>query len=174
MMVLAWGLALFAGAFGLHLAIWRVRLPRRQTRALVMLFLGLLAAGELAFWLVTSLAGGRGWAALPDQPAQWLGIAVLTASMAMAYITTYSAMQVESPSLLMVLAIAKAGPQGLPPERLQSVLSDDLMVRPRIRDLVRDGLVVAADGRYTITGKGRRLVGIFRAYRDLLGAAKGG
>ena len=48
MTTLVLGLGLFLLALAAQLAVWRVRLPRRQTRAILAIFGAVLAAGLLA------------------------------------------------------------------------------------------------------------------------------
>ena len=173
MPVLIWGVAISVLAFWLHVLIWRVRLPRKQTRALLGLFLGCLAAGLVALWMA-SRCGSLPFLYLPSGPAQYVHVALLVVSFTLGYIITYSALEADSPSLLMVMAITNAGPGGLDHDEFERTMSDDLLIRPRIRDLVRDGMIVSVDGRYRLTPKGRRFVQVFVTFRGLLGAPKGG
>lgn len=174
MAVLIWGVTIVLLSFAVHVALWRMRLPRRQTRALLLIFSACLI---LSLWSLSIAQGWDGcprWVPLPMGIAQYVHIAILVAALALAYVTTYSAVEVDSPSLLIVLAIARAGREGLEKARFEQQFSDDVLVRPRIRDLVRDGMVAVDHGRHSITQKGRRFVAIMIAYRTLLGAGKGG
>src|SRR3990172_1725927 len=150
MKVLFWGSAVFALSFVLHFALWRVRLPKRQTRALLIIFFGSLAA-FFAFF--------RGYASLGLYECVSVGLFVV--SLTLAYIITYSAMEVDSPSLVMVNAIAGAGAEGLPKARFDEMMTDDVLVIPRIKDLLRDGHVYLDEGRYRLTPKGGSFIRIF-------------
>ena len=163
MNVLVWSMALLALAFGLHLAIWRIRLPVRQTRALLTVFFGVLAGGLVAF----AAAGAAG-------PAELLHVGLFFVSVTLAYTITYSALEADSPSLVMILAIADAGDDGLDQHSFDQAMTDEILVAPRVRDLLRDHLASLDGETYRITPKGRRFVRIFLVHRGLLGAGKGG
>ncbi len=172
MPVLIWSILLAAATFGAHLAWWRVRIPRRQTRALLLLSFGCLAAGLVFLKAVGPSSSCSVW--FPSSPAALFQIALFHVAMTLAYITTYSALEVDSPSLVIVLRVAQAGAQGVSREELLAELDDDALVRPRLRDLIRDGMAVLDETRYTITPKGRRFAAVFILYRRVLGLGKGG
>lgn len=162
------GPALFGAALAAHLVLWRIYLPARQTRALLVLMAGLplvaLAASALG---VLPLPGLAGLAAHIEA-----GLFVL--AFALAYVITYSGLEADSPTLVIVLAIDSAGPEGLPLAALDAALSDERLLLPRLRDLLRDGLARMEGGRYAITTKGKRFVRIFALYRGLLGLGRRG
>jgi len=54
------------------------------------------------------------------------------------------------------------------------MVSDDVLVKPRVADLLRDGHIRQAAGGFEITRKGRKFVRIFILARRILGAEKGG
>ena len=87
---------------------------------------------------------------------------------------TYSAIEADSPSLVMVLSIAKTGKKGLEKKDFLSQMTDDIFVVPRIKDLSKDKMVYFDKGKYILTKKGRFFVMIFLFYRNLLNAPKGG
>jgi hypothetical protein len=87
---------------------------------------------------------------------------------------TYTVIEVDSPSLVMALAIGRAGKAGLAEEEFQRMMNDTLLVEPRIRDMVRDGLILRNGESYELTRKGKHMVRLFILHRALLGAGKGG
>ena len=131
MTVLVWGLALFLLAFLAHLALWRVHLPRHHIAVLLRLFAGVLAAGTLAFPLLPARVFLLG-APPPRTAAELLHVGVIFVALALAWIVTYTALPVDSPSLTMLLSIAAAGPAGLPAAELEQLLTDEVLVRPRV------------------------------------------
>lgn len=172
MPVLVWGTAAICAAFLLHVLVWRLHPPRRHTRALLLLFLGTVALTIAGLALAP-----RTGLALPCAPrGAWdlVHLALYGLALTLGYVITYSAVEADSPSLVLLLGVADAGPAGLSPEALLTLASDEVLVLPRVRDLLRDGHAVQADGRYQLTAKGRRFVGLFVAFRALLGAGKGG
>lgn len=171
MSVLCWSLEILSIAFLLHLLIWKIHLPKHQTKALLLIFFGMLVSGLLGLWGMKALLPLR---MIPTRFPEYLHIALFVTSFTLAYVITYSAIEADSPSLVMMLAIASAGPEGLPKARFEQLMTDDLLVLPRIRDLVRDGMLVMVDGTYRLTPKGKGFVRIFVVYRQILGIAEKG
>lgn len=174
MATLVWGAGTFLAAFLLHMAVWRVRVPERQTKVLLLIMFSVLAAA-LAF---LKAGGGRFAGELglpaPETAGDFLHLALINISLVLSYMITYSAMEADSPSLVIVMAVEGAGPAGLEEDALRRCFNDDRMLKPRIRDLLLDKLVEMDAGVYRLTAKGRSFAAIFTAYRRLLGRGKGG
>ena len=95
-------------------------------------------------------------------------------SLALAYIISYSGVEADSPSLVMTLTIANAGPEGLDKKEFDKIMTNDILVKPRIRDLLLDKMAYKEGDKYKITPKGILFARIFIIYRKLLNAQKGG
>lgn len=172
MQVLFWGLGLLAVAFLLHLIVWKIRLPRRQTKVLLLIFFGTLAVGTVLLWTNPELS----LFGIPA-PAKWTQfahIALMFTAFTLAYMITYSGLEADSPSLVMVQTIAEAGEEGLPRETFFQRMNDDVLVAPRVRDLLTDKMAVLEGDRYCLTSKGRLMARLFILYRAILNAGKGG
>ena len=169
---LIWGSGLWLLGFLMHVVVWRVRVPRRQTRALLAIFLAVLAAGTA----VGAIAGAklRGLVPVPAGVAEWSAAALLTVSLALAYVISHSALEAESPTLAIIRMIVRAGASGLPRQRLHDGMDDQVLVIPRLDDLVRDGMVELRGDTYRLLPKGRRFVTVFLVFRRLLGIGRGG
>ena len=173
MPIVGLALLLFAGAFLLHLLRWRIAPPSATAQALVLTFvLGILGGLALVMSLAWSLPGFAAW--LPSDPFGVLQAVVLALALAAGYVMTYPAIEVESPTLVMIQAIARSGGEGLARATLFDQLNDEVLVAPRVRDLVSEGLAVEREGRLHLSGRGRRLVRLFLFWRRVLGAREGG
>lgn len=173
MRTLFWGWLIFAGFFCLHLALWRVRLPRRQVKTLLVILFGGLAVSLAA--LARAPVGFQFLGVTPPQgAAELLHVALLVSALILAYMITYTALEADSPSLVMTLRLVDAGPRGVLKEEFETFLDDDLLVLPRIRDLLTDEMAVLAAHRYRLTPKGRLLARIFITHRAIMGLEKGG
>jgi len=167
MTVLSLSLIVLLGALAMHLVWWRIRLPRRQTRAIIFITLGayLLVLG------LAALAGGAWSVSL----AQAIHVAFIVLPVLGAYVISYSALEADSPTLVMMLLLDRAGPRGMEEAAFLAALDDDLLVIPRINDLVRDGMAGIDDkGRYRLRRKGLALVRFVGLHRKLLGREAGG
>lgn len=172
MSVLFYGALFFLSAFLVHFIVWRLCLPRLQTDTLLMIFVLVGAAGILM------LKSRQGLCLLgiaaPEAFWDYLRLSFFYMAAALAYIISYSAIEADSPSLVIVLRIAEAGPAGLAERRLGELMTNEILVLPRLEDLVRDGFAAFADEKYSLTPKGDRFIGIFLFFRRLLGRGKGG
>ena len=140
-------------------------MPRRQTDALLGIFAGVFVLG---------VVGLRSMPGALQSIFDYLRLSLFYAAAMLAYVISYSAIEAQSPSCVLVLKIAQAGKEGLAKGELEAAMTDEVLVSPRLNDLVRDGLVVIRDDKYELTAKGDCFIGIFIVFRKLLGAVKGG
>ena len=168
MKTLLWGNLLFAAGLALHFIWWKISLPKRQakTLGLLLLFVSLFGFAALAALPILPLR--------PENGPEFLNLALYLAAFSLAYLITYSAVEVDSPSLVLISRIAAAGEQGLSQEELLAALGDNLLVRPRIADLLADKMALLEGGRYKLAPKGVVLAVFFRLSRRILKAGKGG
>lgn len=163
MKVLIWGAVFLVITFFLHLLIWRLRLPKNPIKTLLFLFSSVIGLG--IFFLSTySLCSFT----------QYLHIILLFLSVALAYLILYSAIEADSPSLLIVMHIAKAGKAGLPENALKEALGDNLLIEPRLKDLVCARLADFDGKIYKINHNGKFFMLPVRLFRAFLGLKKGG
>lgn len=173
MKILGWSFFLFCLSFAIHLIVWRLRRPKRQAETILMIFFVVLAGGFLALWssnrALEAFVGG-----IPENVHEYLHIALVFTSLTFAYIITYSAIQADSPSLVMVIAIANAGDEGIAKADFERSMTDELLVLPRIQDLLTDKMVYRDGEKYRLTHKGKLFIRLFIFYRGLLKLPKGG
>lgn len=173
MAILIYSLFLFCFALFLHLIIWKVCIPKRQAKTLFQILIGILIIGLVVleklspFFLIFGLTP-------PSRVIEYLHISLFYSSLAIAYLITYSAIEVDSPSLIMMMAIAKTGSNGLDRNKFEQTMTDDLLIMPRIRDLVIDKMIYLEGDRYRLSTKGLIVARIFVYYRKILIAGKGG
>lgn len=173
MRALVSGLLAFALLVVTHVAYLRLRKPRQHYATLAVLSLGVLGGSIGAFWGVQAFAGHT-VAVLPSTPFDYLNLAVLYAAFCLSYVTTYSAVQADSPTMVMLLCIEAAGDKGLTADQLLAQLDDKVLVLPRVEDLVTGGLARFHDGRYQIQAGGAFMARTHLHYRRLLKMEKGG
>lgn len=123
-------------------------MPRRQLAALAGVF---IAVPTLA-GLVCAAGGLPSFLQLAEIP----GILALYGGAAFCYLIVYTGIEQTSPSLVIVRALESAGQQGCAREELASLITEDLFLQPRLEALALDGLLVARDGGWTLTGQGRK------------------
>jgi hypothetical protein len=173
MKVLVFGLALFCLAFVFHLIVWKIRLPRRQVKTMLQIFFATLIGGIFALWNAPPSFEIFNISS-PDNIWEYLHICLLFISLTLAYMITYSALEADSPSLVMVMTINNAEPEGLDKERFEELMSDEMLVMPRINDVLLDKMVYMEGNKYRLTSKGTLMARIFNFYRKLINAPEGG
>ncbi len=173
MRILIFGFAIFFTAIALHIAIWRRGLPKRGLNRLFKIFSITFFAVTLTmpfFSHVIPLVGHL----LPDNLYEYMQLAMIVASLAVAYTISYSAVEANSPSVTIMDIALKSGNNGVSEEELNNMMTDGRILTPRIEDLLNDGLACAEKDKYKLTDKGRAFIYPFILYRKLLGMSKGG
>jgi len=165
MKVLLIGIVLFLVFFLFHLIMWKLHIPKNHIRTLLKILFFVLIIGTV-FIKIFSI--------IPNNFLQYLHICIFFIFLVLAYVVTYSAVSADSPSLVIVMAIAKSGSKGLDKEELYNILNDNLLVKPRVKDLINSKMAYLDGNNYKLTTLGKRFVEIFIFYRKLLNLPKGG
>jgi len=84
------------------------------------------------------------------------------------YIASYPVIEVDSPSLVMLLAVAEAGPDGLQKDAFDELMKSESLILPRIQDLVEGKLIYLENSKYRLLKRGRILAQFFMIYRKIL------
>lgn len=169
MKVTCFACGIFASAFAIHWLVWRVRVPRRQTAALLGIFLGTLVMGLIAAGFVPAL---RPWC--PTGLWQVLHVALFHVAFTLGYVIAYSALEERSPSMTLILATADAGPAGLSGDDMLAFLSRESPLDSRLDAMVRDHMVEFDGTRYRMKPKGAVWAFVLGSWRRLAGLPKGG
>jgi hypothetical protein len=173
MAVLFYGSLLFGLGLVVHLVMWRIHLPKRQAKMVLLVFLGVLCCGCFVFWkygVKVSMFGLRP----PGDLAQYLQLCIFYVSLTLAYVITYSAIEADSPSLVIIMRISEAGRSGLAREALNREIDNRILIEPRVRDLLVDRMAELHEGKYRLTTKGLLMARLFTFYRNVMRANKGG
>ena len=155
-------LVLFLAALGLHLSVWKIRLPKFQTRTLLLLF-----ALVLGLWLLT----------LTVRPMPWPGVVhvcLFYLSLSLSYVITYSAFEADSPTLSLIRHAQDAAGQGMSSEEVHLFLEKRPFVKARLAALTHDGLVREEKGRYFAVGGGSIFFRVILLFRKLYGSIQEG
>lgn len=159
---------LLAAAFLVHLAWWRIALPKRQTAMLLAVFFGVLAA-----WLAVShFLPGR-WFTAADR-WQAIHVAIVHTACALAYIVAYSALEHRSPSMTLLVAVADSRGEGCTTEELRGLLAGASPVEVRLAAMVHEGMIAEDGDGYRLAPKGRAWATVLSTWRQLLGMPRGG
>ena len=100
---------------------------------------------------------------------EWSAIYLLQFALSFAYILSYPAIEAVSPSLAISLMVGDSNPQGMLHEDLLHVFDEEIVLKPRIQDLIEAGLIIETNGYFTVTSRGITFVRCFILLRRLLG-----
>ena len=158
---------MFLCSFLLHLLVWRIRLPKRQGRALALILLGSLPV-ELV--LAASLPGLR------ELLEFWACAQVVLFHMAssIAYMCFYTGMPMRSPRMTMAAYVASRGQAGATVEELRAILGTAPPVDSRLEAAIRENWLTEADGQYRLTASGRFWARLFWIGQELARLEKRG
>ena len=173
MKILFWGLAIFFIAFILHLIIWRRPGAKISIKLLLRIFMGALVMILALLW-ASSLFNAELRRVAPSDLLEYLQTVLFYIALSLSYVITYSAIEASSPSIVMILEIAKNGKRGMRKNDFENMMSDEILIKPRIEDLLNDKLISKDEDRYRIMPAGSMFVRPFIFYRALLNLGKGG
>jgi len=100
---------------------------------------------------------------------EWLAIYLIHFALASAYILSYPAIEAVSPSLAISLMVGDSNLHGVVHEDLMHIFDDEIVLEPRIRDLIEAGLIIESNGYFMVTHRGAKFVRCFMLLRRLLG-----
>ena len=169
MRILSFSILLFLYAFILHWLVWRIALPKKQTRALLIIFMAALVAGLVAPSLFPLLAGRA-----PSGVLEYIHVALFHIPVMLGYIGFYSALEAESPSISMVKFVAESRDQGRDKNEFSQIINHKDLIDNRIDAMIQNNWIVDSDGHYLLTPKGERLARLFAAAQKILGIQVGG
>lgn len=144
-----------------QIIMWRVRLPRNHFKMLIIIFglfliLGSIALSFVADWTYSLLF------------VQCYGV------LALSYISFYSLIEGQSPSLVLVMAVYARREKGLSLNEANQLLASEDIIGIRLQELERDNLIWMSDQGYQLTSRGHLLGGLFHCGRLILHLDKGG
>ena len=161
------GILTFSICLCLHILIWRWWCPRRRVVVLLSLFIILPLLFIIGYIVLECLECLP--SIMPFTLAEWSMIYLLHFALSFAYILSYPAIEAVSPSLAISLMVGDSNPQGMLHEDLLHVFGDEIVLEPRIQDLIEAGLIIETNGYFTVTSRGITFVKCFILLRRLLG-----
>jgi hypothetical protein len=161
---IALGFFLFQIGFVIHVLWWRLSRPLDDFRALVLCFL----AGPAGSAILLSPLLGQLFSA-----REIFATVLVTIFFGSTYIMLYPAAQAASPSMLLVLQIAQAGPVGELRESLGMVLDSEVLCRKSVDNLVHERFADEVEGNLIIAPRGAFLLKFLTTWRGLLGLEYG-
>jgi len=167
MSVLFYGSILFVLALSIHVIVWKIRLPTHQKTIQLLLFATVLAASIFVFIIGGGSINLLGVSA-PHTVAECVQLFMFFCSLSLAYMVTYSAIEADSPSLIIVMAVASSGKDGLDKKIFEQRMNNEILLLPRVNDLISEKLAYIENDRYKLTSKGLMFARIFHIYRKLL------
>ena len=160
--VILYSYSLFIIFFATHLIVWRFKIPSRQFLSLLVIFFVIYIA-----FLVFSVVVGFSF--LP-----FFQISLFYLSTGLCYIVLYSAINLDSPTLSLMMYVHEAGSRGRTHDEIRVFLARYPFISSRLDSLISEGTVVSEVNMLKIK-KSSRSYDIILLYRRLFGnISKGG
>jgi hypothetical protein len=166
MAVLVIAALFFATSFLLQLVLWRIRLPKTQVLAILLLYLFVpivITIAAYAFGFAPHLSA-----------AEIVRICVVYVPVTLAYSAFYAALELSSPTLLIISRLAGSKEAGCERAELLEHLRTKLEIAYRFELLENSGLIRMTDGLVEITPRGRFYGEVFEYASRVFGLQKGG
>ncbi len=157
----------FTIALLIHFGWWRIRLPLYHTSALLGNF-GLVYVACILSSYVLSVSGYA-----PSSAIEWGHFTLFYLPLSLSYVSFYSLIEHDSPSFLIVRAIAKPGRAGCSINEIQGLFQEDI-IESRLKAAVANGLVQAVGDHWMLTSKGRLVGSISKLVTQIYGIRDGG
>ena len=157
------GLLLFVLGFAIHVAWWRLSRPKDDIRA--------LAACFILFPAILSIAGNGGTSLLTSR--EWMAAYLCALLVSATYIMYYPAAQAASPTMLLVLEIARSSKTGATRQSIRNAFDSELLCRQGIENLVHEKFAAEENGTLMIAPRGAVLLQFLNNWRRILGLQYG-
>lgn len=149
----------FAGAWAIHFLVWRVRLPKAQLKALLLIFM--IVWGVV---VVASFAGGGPIKAT----VEFFYFSLIYWSAAFCYVITYSAMEGDSPTLSLTRHLHRRGDKGVSHEEIEDFFRQRPFVGARVKALVTDNVFIEEEGGYRLSPGSYLFFRVILGYRRVV------
>jgi hypothetical protein len=153
---------LFLVAFMIHIAWWRIKTPTIQRKVLLAIFGGV-------FCVFLAISGTAG-ISMPEL----VTVTLFYIPSTFAYIAFHTAIEADSPSMVIATKIAETKGVGLTKAELDSIFADASPVEQRIEAMLLEGMVTQHGSKLQLTGKGRALARLLRIVAKVAGIRLGG
>ena len=163
------GLALLIPAFIVHVIVWRVHLPTRSIRALLCVFAATPLVAVPIYFAFGTLS-----AFVDTSSSDAVRILLFYVSCSLVYVCVYSAVEGQSPSLAIVLYVAKCGSAGCTDADFANHIIDDESISTRLAAMQAAKMIVVSDGRCTLTPQGRLWAALFEFAGNIFRLPLGG
>lgn len=155
--ILLWSIGCLAIGLCCHLVLWRVWLPKRQLRVLLLIFMV-----AFSFGMVLMIFAGCGADGV-EPLVCGLYFALIYWSAALCYVITYSAMEGDSPTLSLTRYLHRSGDEGVPHEEIEEFFRQRPFVGARVKALITDNVLIEEQGGYRLSR------GTYLFFRVILG-----
>ena len=165
------GTLLFGIAFFLHVIIWKIRIPKNQMKALLLIFFLVFISGMLSISFVqyNKLLFFQGEIMYFSEI---IHVTIFFTALTFSYFLVYASFIGESPTLFLVWNIANAGKMGLNKNDLYKLIEDDIFIKPRFEYLIEEKMVNKVEDKYLLSPKGNTFIYIIIIIQKLMKLSK--
>lgn len=174
MKVLFFGTVLLSLGFIIHLIIWKIKIPLKQTPILLKIFFGIFIIWTFILLGAPEYARLLGLQINSLSFLEYIHVFIFYTAVTLAYISFYSLIEIDSPSFRIIIELLNAGSNGLDEKDLYHALSSKPILESRISQLIKDGMIIKKNENYIPTMKGIKFLKMIILYRKLMKASQKG
>ena len=171
MNVFIFGTSLFGIALCMHIIVWKIRIPKNQMKALLLIFLLVFISGMLSISLVLCNKSLFCQEAIKSF-SEFIRVTIFFTALTISYFLVYNSFIGESPSLYLVWNIANSGKIGLNKKDLYKLIEDDTFIKPRFEYLIEEKMVNKVGDKYILSPKGNTFISIIIIIQKLMNLSK--
>lgn len=158
-------LSFFASLF-MHIVLWRQKTPRNDVLLLVIVFLAVPAGAYIFVGLFYTMLQGD---IFYEYIVSAISPFIMHTALSLAYISSYPAVQATSPSLDILLLIARSREGRMPAKDIVEQYQACNLVGDRFYELVDYGFIQQNGNFYYLAPQAIFIVRLFACYRRFLG-----
>ncbi len=147
-------------SFVIQVIVWRIKVPKRQSKWIIFININIL----IVFLLIIAYQ----FQTFFVSSIYIFNFIIFHLIALMSYLITFSAIEADSPSLLILYLIYLQKTDGLLRDDLYHLLNDQVLIHTRINDLLVGKMAFKSDDRIYLSGKGKVMAFMFHQYRRLL------
>ncbi|MDD5109049.1 MAG: hypothetical protein PHC29_06035 [Candidatus Omnitrophica bacterium] len=150
--ILCFSVVLVIAAIVLHLILLKLkfRLPSNPLIAIILIFFFVLVAGfTISFFLRNE------YNFLPNSIWEYLQVLIFYFPVMLSYVITYVALEDDSPSMTIARFVEQAKEKGRSRSQIMQIITNEALILPRIKIMLKDGWIEYKNGQYLATKKGR-------------------
>ena len=161
------GLSLFLISLGLHILIWKLKIPANPVKVLILIFFGIFA-GYIIMINANTSSGTMDFVFHKLSGIQMIHLIIFYSTLTVTYLLIYLALIEDGPSLFTIISLTRSLNHGLTRDELMMMITDDYFILPRIKFLIDEKMIHLMNDKYSITEQGKKFLSTYLFIQRLM------